>query len=81
MPKPDDELRMITTDPSEVMGIVNELRVTGVFDTNDIYEIIKADGATEQLFLGDGLKGIADMVIQGLYPGCIATLISSGEEV
>ncbi len=81
MPTPDDEPRMITTDPTEVMGIVNKLRVTGAFDTNDIYAIIKADGTTEQLHLGDGLKDIADIVIEECYPGCVATLISSGEDL
>jgi hypothetical protein len=79
MATPNEEPRIVTTDPAEVRAVVDALYVMGALDDEDIYEIVKSDGTTEQLQLGGGLQSIADLIIQAAYPNCVAMLLSSPE--
>ena len=79
MATPEEEPRIITTDPAEVRAIFESFYIMGAFDDGDIYEIVKSDGTTEQLQLGGGLQHIADLIIQKAYPGSVVTPLSLGE--
>jgi hypothetical protein len=79
MAAPEEEPRIITTDPAKVGAIFESLYIMGALDDGDIYEIVKSDGTTEQLQLGGSLQHTADLIIQEAYPGCVVTLLSSGE--
>ena len=75
----EEEPRSITNDPVEIRAVVESFYVMGALDDNDIYEIVKSDGTTAQLYLGGRLRPLADLIIQEVYPGCAAILLSSGE--
>ena len=74
-----EEVPFSTSDPAEIRAIINSLYTVGAFDDGDIYEIVRPDGATEQLHIGGALRNIADDIIQRTYPDCVVTLLSAGE--